>query len=173
MAVGVVEVDYMADGFLERLLGLVFHHDRVAKAAVEALEDVPAVVATNGFSDLALVVAGQDFTSSRRLDSASFFPSQLVVLRESACSTRVPLQHVADSPGINVCVYTGPSGVLLDVLHHDVSARMTHALVEPMDLLHDLGGDACVCLVPQAAERDLSGIRIDSSIPSNDRSFLD
>ena len=46
----------MADGFLERLLSLVLHHDGVAKAAVEALEDVPAVVAANGFSDLALVV---------------------------------------------------------------------------------------------------------------------
>ena len=38
--------------------------------------------------------------------------------------------------------------VVGDILFHDVSARMTHALVEPMDLLHDLGGDACVCLVP-------------------------
>ena len=47
MAVGVVEVDDVADGFLERLLGLVLHHDRVAKNAVEALENVPAVVSTN------------------------------------------------------------------------------------------------------------------------------
>jgi len=72
MAVGVVEVDDVTDGFLERLLGLVFHHDRVAKSAVEALKDVPAVVASDGFSDLALVVTGEDFASSSRLDSTAF-----------------------------------------------------------------------------------------------------
>ena len=37
MAVGVVEVDDVTDGFLKRLLGLVLHHDRVAKATEEAL----------------------------------------------------------------------------------------------------------------------------------------
>ena len=42
MAIGVVEVDDMTNGFLKRLLGFVFHHNGVAKAAVETLEDVPA-----------------------------------------------------------------------------------------------------------------------------------
>ena len=81
MAVGVVEVYDVADGFLERLLGLVFHHDGVAKTAVEALEDVPAIVAANGFSDLALVVTGEDFAGSSRLDSAAFLPREFVILR--------------------------------------------------------------------------------------------
>ena len=61
----------------------------MAKAAVEALEDVPAVVAANGFSDLALVVTGDDFTSSSRLDTTSFPPRQFVVLRQSTDSALV------------------------------------------------------------------------------------
>ena len=81
---------------LERLLGLVFHHDRVAKTTEEALEDVPAVVAANGFSDLALVVTGEDFASSRRLDSAAFPSCQFVVFRQSASSAWVFLHDVVD-----------------------------------------------------------------------------
>ena len=167
MAVGVVEVDDVADCFSERLLGFVLHHDGVAKAAVETLEDVPTVVPANGIRDLALVVSGEDFASSSRLNSASFLSLQLVVLRQSTRGALMLLHRIEDLTGRDAGEYAVPV-VVGDVLFHSLSAWMTHALVEPMDLLHNLGSDACACLVPQAAERNLSSIRIDSSIPSND-----
>ena len=50
VAVGVVEVDDMTERFLECLLGLVFHHDTVAKSTKQALEDVASVEAANAWS---------------------------------------------------------------------------------------------------------------------------
>ena len=131
MAVGVVEVDNVTDGFLERLLGLVLHHDRVTKSALEALEDVPAVVAANGFSDLALVVTGEDFASSHRLAAASFLSCQLVVFCQSTSGALMSSHHVVDITGRDPREYAVPS-VVGDILLHNISARMTHALVEPM-----------------------------------------
>ena len=135
MTVGVVEVDDVADGFLERLLGLVFHHDRVTEAAVEALENVPAIVPANGFSDLALVVTGEDFASSSRFGSASFLSRQLVVLRQSTSGPLMSPHRVVNLTGGDAGGYAVPS-VVGDIHLHDVSARVTHALVEPMNLFH-------------------------------------
>ena len=131
MTVGVV------DGFLERLLGLVLHHDRVAKSAVEALEDVPAVVAANGFSNLALVVTGENFASSGRLDSAVFLLRKFVIFRQSTRGALMLPQRVSDLKGRDAGGYAVPF-MIGDILGHDVSARVTHALVEPMDLAPSL-----------------------------------
>ena len=64
MAIGVVEVNDVTESFLECLLGLVFHHDTVAKSTEQALEDVPSVEAANGVLDLPLIIAREDFAYS-------------------------------------------------------------------------------------------------------------
>ena len=102
----------------------------MAKTTVETLEDVPAIVAANGFSDLALVVTGEYFAGSGRLDSASFLSRQLIILRQSTRGALMLPHRVDDLTGRDAEGYAFPS-VIGDVLHHNVSARMTHALVEP------------------------------------------
>jgi hypothetical protein len=47
MAMGVVEVDDMADGVDESVAGFVFGHNSVAKACAEIFEDEPAHKALN------------------------------------------------------------------------------------------------------------------------------
>ena len=87
-------------------------------------------------------------------------------------ATKFALKALEDVPAWLSGEYAVPS-VVSNIPFHSLPARVIHALVELMDLLRELESDACAYLVPQTAERDLSSKRIDSSIPSNDRSFLD
>ena len=64
VAVGIVEVNNAAEGFLKCLLGLVFHNDTMAKSTKRALEDVPSVEAANVVLDRPLIIAREDFAYS-------------------------------------------------------------------------------------------------------------
>jgi hypothetical protein len=149
MAMKIVEVNDMSEGFIEGGTRLLSDHDGMSISTHETLEEIEAGEATNrDGADHTLVVHRDDLARELRMDARATFAWKLVRLGELTSSASSLAKSSIDISGRDVWRHALPCRVLYS-LYHGASTWMTQTLVEPEDLADLVRGNTFAALASQ------------------------
>jgi hypothetical protein len=141
MAMKIVEVNDMSEGFIEGGTRLLSDHDGMSISTHEALEEIEAREATNrDGANHTLVVHRDNLTRELRVDTRARFAWKLVGLGELTSSTSGLAKGSIDISGRDVWRHALPCLVMYS-FHHGALTWMTETLVEPEDLADLIRGN--------------------------------